>query len=201
MKSNNFILGCLWFIDVTPKKPPCTPKAKTFPSVFFLFAFSPTPCSSQDPSSPSRDWPRGLGSESTEPQPLGRQGILTCSSKSLAVSVATLGPLINLNSCLYTGWLGSQLHSLAVAPAPSIDKRVLIPVNGLAPSLKAAAYRWMGLLLDSPARSINPRVCPDASTTLPGLQVLIKPGRMKSSNFVLIFQDCLDYDGSLAFPY
>ena len=63
-----------------------------------------------------------------------------------------------------------------MAPAPSVDKHVLIPVNGLAPFSKTVAYGCMGLLLDSPTCSINPHVYSDASTTLPGLQVLLKRG-------------------------
>ena len=91
-----------------------------------------------------------------------------------------------------------------MAPAPSVDSKYHLftdPSKRPGTLLENIAYRCMGLLLDSPTCSVNPHVYPDASTTLPGLQVLLKLGRMKSSNFVLIFQDCLDYDGSLAFPY
>ena len=62
------------------------------------------------------------------------------SSTSFTVSVATLGPLSNLNSRLYTGWLGSQLHSLAMAPASSVDSKY---------HLFPDPSKWPGTLLEN----------------------------------------------------
>lgn len=101
-----------------------------------------------------------------------------------------------------------QPHSFAygnpVVPVPFIEESIPSPLNGLGILSTINGHRCVDLFLDSQLYSVGLYIYPYASVTLFWwLQLCSKfwNQKYKSSNFVVLFQECFGYSGPLAIPY